>query len=97
MWHRYAAGLKKQFFGDLNPETEAFYAAPISLMGIPAGSTTPNEVTNQAVYNIADNLLHLNTPAFGSKVDGYAERVRRNVEQTRIALPLVAASNSRSD
>jgi hypothetical protein len=77
VWKNYTAELKTRFFGNLDPKKEAFYAAPLSLMGVPAGSTTPNEVTNQAVYSIADSLLHLDTPVFGAKVDSYADRVRR--------------------
>lgn len=76
----YTKALKEKFYpSGFDPKKEAFYGAPVSLMGIPAGNNVPVEITNSSVFDIGDAIIPLNTPTFGSRVDKYSERVNRFV------------------
>lgn len=78
----YTAALKGKFYpSGLDTKTEAFYGAPVSLMGIPAGDNVPVEITNHSLFEIGDSLVPLSTPTFGTKIDSYADRVNRSVKE----------------
>ncbi|KAF4438587.1 hypothetical protein FACUT_4862 [Fusarium acutatum] len=66
LWKAYAKAFQAKFFSNLDTKNEIFYAAPIGVMGIPAGGNIPQEITNKGVYDIGDAVMQLDAPVFAS-------------------------------
>lgn len=76
LWKAYAKALQTKFFSNLDTKNEIFYAAPIGVMGIPAGDNILQEITNKGVYEIGDVVMQLDAPVFASGGNKYSQRLQ---------------------
>ncbi|SCV49680.1 uncharacterized protein FFB14_11036 [Fusarium fujikuroi] len=76
LWKAYAKALQTKFFSNLDTKNEIFYAAPIGVMGIPAGDNILQEITNKGVYDIGDVVMQLDAPVFASGDNKYSQRLQ---------------------
>ena len=76
LWKAYTKALQTKFFSNLDSKNEIFYAAPIGMMGIPAGANIPQEITNKGVYDIGDALMQSDAPVFDAGSKKYSQRLQ---------------------
>ncbi|KAF5564748.1 hypothetical protein FPHYL_4605 [Fusarium phyllophilum] len=84
LWNAYTKALQTKFFSNLDTKNETFCAAPIGMMGIPAGGNIPQEITNKGVYDIGDVAIQLDAPAFDAKTKKYSQRLQEVLGAVRL-------------
>ncbi|PNP83780.1 hypothetical protein FNYG_02468 [Fusarium nygamai] len=80
----YTKALQTKFFSNLDTKNEIFYAAPIGMMGIPAGANIPQEITNKGVYDIGDAVMQLDAPVFDAGSKKYSQRLQEVLGSVRL-------------
>jgi hypothetical protein len=80
LWKNYNVNLRHAFLqnsGKFDSKKQAFFTAPIGVMGIPAGGNITAPYTNFGIYNVADSLLDVNNPVFTAGTGSYIDRQMR--------------------
>ena len=77
LWKAYSNALQGKYFGGINTKDHAFFTAPMSRVGIPAGTGVDQAITNLGIYQCADPLLDLSSPMFAAGEGSYIERQMR--------------------
>ncbi|KAG5758281.1 hypothetical protein H9Q72_013586 [Fusarium xylarioides] len=84
LWKAYTKALQTKFFSNLDTKNEIFCAAPIGVMGIPAGGNIPQEITNKGVYDIGDVVMQLEAPVFEAGSKKYSQRLQEVLGAVRL-------------
>nr|RBQ96935.1 hypothetical protein FVER53263_10933 [Fusarium verticillioides] len=84
LWKAYTKALQTKFFSNLDSKNEIFYAAPVGMMGIPAGANISQQVTNKGVYDIGDAVMPLDAPVFDTGGKKYSHRLREVLEAVKL-------------
>ncbi|KAF5596838.1 hypothetical protein FPANT_4240 [Fusarium pseudoanthophilum] len=84
LWKAYTKALQTKFFSNLDSKNEIFYAAPIGMMGIPAGANISQEITNKGVYDIGDAVMQLDAPVFDAGSKKYSQRLQEVLGAARL-------------
>ncbi|KAF5591456.1 hypothetical protein FPCIR_6099 [Fusarium pseudocircinatum] len=84
LWKAYTKALQTKFFSNLDTKNEIFYAAPIGLMGIPAGANISQKITNKGVYDIGDVVMQLDAPVFDAGSRKYSQRLQEVLGAVRL-------------